>query len=147
MKRFYYSFVCLLMVFAFSSSIFANEPAQKDEIEKTINNYVSGTDTRDVNSIEKALYPEATIVTVNKITNKTMTQTTDQFVEQVKSGRAGGWKRNLEVSSVDGNDNVATAKITISDAAIKQDGYLTLVKNGDGWKIVSGVFTLESNKK
>ena len=106
MKRFYYSFVCLLMVFAASSSIFANEPAQKAEVEKAIDNYVNSTDTRDVNSLEKAFFPEATLVTVNKITNKTMTQTSGQFVEQVKKGAAGGWKRNLEVTSIDGNDDV-----------------------------------------
>ncbi len=146
MKRFFYSFVCLLMVFAVSSSVFANNPAQKDEIEKTIDNYVSSTDTRNINTLENALYPEATLVTVNKITNKTMTETGEQFVEKVKAGTTGGWKRNLEVTSIDGNNNVATAKISISDAAVKQDGYLTLVKNGNGWKIVSGVFTLESNK-
>ncbi len=147
MKRFYYSFVCLLMFFMITSSSFANEPAQKDEIEKTINNYVQSTDTRNAGSLEKTLFTDAMLVTVNKITNKTSTQTSDQFIEQVKSGKAGGWKRNLEVTSVDGNDNVATAKISISDASVKQTGYLSLVNDGEGWKIVSGVFTLESNKQ
>ncbi len=147
MKRFYFSLVSLLMVFLLTFSSFANEPAQKDEIEKTINNYVESTDSRDANSLEKTLYSDARLVTVNKITNKTSAQTSEQLVEQVKAGKAGGWKRNLEVSSVDGNDNVATAKISISDASVKQTGYLSLVKDGDGWKIVSGVFTLESNKQ
>ncbi len=137
----------MLMVFAASSSIFANEPAQKEEVEKTIDNYVNSTDTRNVNSLEKAFYPEATLVVVNTITNKTTTQTSEQFVEQVKAGTTGGWKRNLEVSTVDGNDKVATAKVTISDAAVKQTGYITLVKDGNDWKIVSGAFTLESNKQ
>ena len=146
MKRLYFSLVSLLMVFLISISCFANEPAQKDEIEKTINNYVTSTDSRDVNSLEKTLYSDARLVTVNKITNKTSAQTSAQLVELVKTGRAGGWKRNLEVSSVDGNDNVATAKVSISDASVKQTGYMSLVKDGDGWKIVSGVFTLESNK-
>ena len=146
MKRLYFSLVSLLMVFLISISCFANEPAQKDEIEKTINNYVASTDSRDVNSLEKTLYSDARLVTVNKITNKTSAQTSEQLVELVKAGRAGGWKRNLEVSSVDGNDNVATAKVSISDPSVKQTGYMSLVKDGDGWKIVSGVFTLESNK-
>jgi ketosteroid isomerase-like protein len=146
MKRLYFSLVSLLMVFLISISCFANEPAQKDEIEKTINNYVTSTDSRDVNSLEKTLYSDARLVTVNKITNKTSAQTSGQLVELVKTGRAGGWKRNLEVSSVDGNDNVATAKVSISDPSVKQTGYMSLVKDGDSWKIVSGVFTLESNK-
>ncbi len=146
MKRLYFSLVSLLMVFLISISCFANEPAQKDEIEKTINNYVASTDSRDVNSLEKTLYSDARLVTVNKITNKTSAQTSGQLVELVKTGRAGGWKRNLEVSSVDGNDNVATAKVSISDPSVKQTGYMSLVKDGDSWKIVSGVFTLESNK-
>ena len=146
MKRLYFSLVSLLMVFLISISCFANEPAQKDEIEKTINNYVTSTDSRDVNSLEKTLYSDARLVTVNKITNKTSAQTSAQLVELVKTGRAGGWKRNLEVSSVDGNDNVATAKVSISDPSVKQTGYMSLVKDGDSWKIVSGVFTLESNK-
>ncbi len=143
MKRFYFLFVFAIMVFGISSASLANEPAQKDEIEKTINSYVQSADSRDAGLLEKTLYSDAMLVTYNKITNKMSSQTSGEFVDQVKAGKAGGWKRNLEVSSVDGNDNVASAKVLISDNRLKQTGYLNLIKDGKDWKIVSGVFTLE----
>ncbi|MEO8398819.1 MAG: nuclear transport factor 2 family protein [Ignavibacteriaceae bacterium] len=146
MKRFSFIYA-ISIVLLFSVLSLAKIPPQTEEIEKTITGYVSGIDSRDVSSLEKTLASNARFVTINKFTDKMISLTREEFMEQIKAGKMGGWKRNLEVVSVDGDDKIASAKVSITDPKLKQTGYLNLVKDENNWKIVSGVFTLESNNK
>ena len=123
-----------------------NNPADVEAVKQVIQDYIQGTDTRNVDALENILYPTGNYFNYNSVTNKVSQMTNDQFVEKVKKGQTGGWERQLNINSVDVNDNTAMAKIEINDARMKQHGYLTLVKEEGKWKIMSGAYTLESAK-
>ncbi len=138
-----------LMMLTLISTAYAvsqNNPADVEAVKQVIQDYVKGTDARNVDALEKILYPSGNYFSYNTITNKSSEMTNDQFLEKVKKGQTGGWERQLNISSVDVNDNTAMAKIEISDARMKQHGYLTLVKEDGAWKIMSGAYTLETAK-
>ena len=128
----------LLLSTAYAAS--QNNPADVDAVKQVIQDYVKGTDSRNVDALQKILYPTGNYFSYNTITNKASEMSNDQFLESVKKGQTGGWERQLNISSVDVNDNTAMAKIEITDA------YLTLVKEGGVWKIMSGAYTLETVK-
>ncbi len=123
-----------------------NNPADVEAVKQVIQDYIQGTDTRNVDALENILYPTGNYFNYNSVTNKVSQMTNDQFLEKVKKGQTGGWERQLNINSVDVNDNTAMAKIEINDARMKQHGYLTLVKEEGKWKIMSGAYTLESAK-
>ncbi len=123
-----------------------NNPADVEAVKQVIQDYIQGTDTRNVDALENILYPTGNYFNFNSVTNKVSEMTNDQFLEKVKKGQTGGWERQLNINSVDVNDNTAMAKIEISDARMKQHGYLTLVKEEGKWKIMSGAYTLETAK-
>ena len=122
-----------------------NNPADVEAVKQVIQDYVKGTDSRNVDMLEKVLYPAGNYFSFNAITNKSLQMTNDQFLERVKKGQTGGWERQLDINSVDVNDNTAMAKIEVKDARMKQHGYLTLVKEDGKWKIMSGAYTLETS--
>ena len=138
----------LTMVALFSTAyaINQNNPAETDAVKQVIQDYVKGTDARNVDELQKILYPEGNYFSYNAITNKASQMSNDQFLEKVKRGEKGGWERQLNISSIDVNDNTAMAKVEITDARMKQHGYLTLVKQEGTWKIMSSAYTLEANK-
>ncbi|MEJ2614772.1 MAG: nuclear transport factor 2 family protein [Ignavibacteriaceae bacterium] len=123
-----------------------NNPADEEAVKQVIEDYVKGTDNQNAELLEKILYPEGNYFNYNAITNKVSQMTNDQFLEKVKKGQTGGWERQLNINSVDVNDNTAMAKIEVKDARMMQHGYLTLVKEDGKWKIMSGAYTLEAAK-
>jgi hypothetical protein len=123
-----------------------NNPADVEAVKQVIEDYVKGTDSQNTDLLEKILYPDGNYFNYNAITNKASQMTNDQFLERVKKGQTGGWERQLNINSVDVNDNTAMAKIEVKDARMSQHGYLTLIKEDGKWKIMSGAYTLESVK-
>ncbi len=139
------SLILLLMTFA---SFAANNNSSNDEqaVKQSIESFVKGVDNRNVDAIQKVISSDASFVTVNTLTNKNEEYSHDALVNQIQSGKMGGWVRNVTVSSVDVNANIAMAKVEITDARLKRVSYISLVKDGSGWKIVSEVSTLGLNK-
>jgi hypothetical protein len=123
-----------------------NNPADVEAVKQVIQDYVKGTDSQNAVLLEKILYPEGNYFNYNAVTNKVSQMTNDQFLEKVKKRQTGGWERQLDISSVDVNDNTAMAKIEVKDARMRQHGYLTLVKEDGKWKIMSSAYTLETAK-
>lgn len=120
--------------------------ADQNAVEQTIVNYVQSVDKQDANGVENTLYSKGTVCILNTFTKKVEDYTSDQFIDQVKNGTKGGWVRNVNVTSVDFDANTAMAKVEITDAKLKQSGYLTLINDNGAWKIVSGVFSLGKNQ-
>lgn len=122
----------------------SNNPADVEAVKQVIQDYVKGTDSQNVDMLEKILYPSGNYFSFNTVTNKVSQMTNDEYLDRVKKKQTGGWERQLNINSVDVNDNTAMAKIEIQDARMKQHGYLTLVKEDGKWKIMSGAYTLET---
>lgn len=138
------SFFLVLISFTAAAQAETN-PADVEAVKQTIETYVKSTDTRNADQLEKVLYSNCSFITFNEITHKTSEVADGAFLDLVKNGKAGGWLRNLNINSVDVNDNTAIAKVEISDSKIKETGFLTLIKDNGIWKIANGVSTLESN--
>jgi hypothetical protein len=139
----------VLSVLIFSVSIFAGDNMlknDKDGIEQAITNYVKSVDSRNTDELSKTLMSSGSVITVNNITNKLDHYSGNQFINMVKNGQKGGWVRNVAVNSVETEGNTATAKVAITDARLKQIGFITLVKDNGNWKVASEVTTLELNK-
>ncbi|MGA7722189.1 MAG: nuclear transport factor 2 family protein [Ignavibacteriaceae bacterium] len=139
-----------LMVLFLLSTIFAGEnnvkKEDKGDVEQVITNFVKSIDTRDANTLSKSVISGANIFLFNQISNKLDNYSGSQFVDLVKNGQKGGWIRTVSVSLVDVDGNIATAKINITDARLKESGYITLIKNDGLWMIATEATTLELNK-
>ena len=146
MKTIHTLLIFLTIILSFTISVSAAKSPANEGIEKAVSFYIQCIDTRDVNSLEKILTSDAQVITVNKIINKTSAQNGGEFLEQIKHGSAGGWKRNLEIVAIDGDDKVATAKVVITDKKVKQLGFISLVNDSGEWQIISCVSTIELNK-
>ncbi len=134
------------IILMFSIPVLAKGPISPEDetaIKQTIEDYVKGTDSRNVSMLEKVFFKDAQFVGVNKINNSLVNSTEEEYIDLVKKGRMGGWQREFNVSSVDANDKTAMAKVEISDAKLKQTEYLTLVKVDGSWKIVNRTYTVE----
>ena len=138
------------MVLFVLSTIFAGEnnvkKEDKGDVEQVITNFVKSIDTRDANTLSKSVISGANIFLFNQISNKLDNYSGSQFVDLVKNGQKGGWIRTVSVSLVDVDGNIATAKINITDARLKESGYITLIKNDGLWMIATEATTLELNK-
>jgi Putative lumazine-binding len=134
----------MMLLLPLTYAMKVNNPADEEAVKQVIQEYVKGTDNRNIDMLEKVLYPTGNYFSYNTITNKVSQMSNDQYLEKVKKGQTGGWERQLNINSVDVNDNTAIAKIEVSDARMKQHGYLTLVKEDGAWKIMSGAYTLEN---
>ncbi|HEX3073811.1 MAG TPA: nuclear transport factor 2 family protein [Ignavibacteriales bacterium] len=143
------SFNLVAILLVFTISVFAKSPVSPEDetaIKQTIENFVKGTDSRNVSMLEKVFYEDASFVGVNKINKSFVNSNNDEYIDLVKKGRMGGWQREFNVASLDANDQTAMAKVEITDSKLKQTEYLTLVKVDGAWKIVNRTYTVESNK-
>jgi ABC-type arginine transport system ATPase subunit len=131
------------LVLILSYSLFAED---KGDIEQTINSYVKSVDTQNADAINKTVLSNASIITVNEITNNVDNYSTAQFVNLVKEGQKGGWQRNVNIDNIDITGKTAIAKVDITDSKVKESAYVTLVKNNGTWKIASQISTLSLNK-
>lgn len=135
-----------LLVFAtvlcLSFNLTAAQP-EEDEVKQAVTNYEKAIDTKNVSSLQQILAANASITTLNKINNNFAQVTASDYINSVKAGKVGGWERNLTISSVDVNDNIAMAKVELTDARLKQVEYVTLMKVGGSWKIVNSALTVE----
>jgi hypothetical protein len=148
MKLLRISAVVVFSLFMFSS-VYAfsfTNPSDDESVKVVIEDYSKGIDNRNTEALEKVIYPGAHFLNFNKVTNKITEISNDELIELIKKGKAGGWERELNISSVDINGNTAVAKVEMTDAKIKQAGFVTLVKENGSWKIMSGAYTLETLK-
>ena len=115
-----------------------------ESVKVAITDYSKSIDSRNTETLQKVIYPGAHFLNFNKITNKITDMTNEELIDLIKKGKAGGWDRALNISSVDINENTAVAKVEMTDAKLKQSGFVTLVKDNGTWKIMSGAYTLET---
>lgn len=137
--------VLVLFVFNGIASAASNSPAEENAIKQAVTDYVQSIDTRNTDEFSKVVSDEASFVGYNSFTKKVTYLDASKVVDNLKTNRMGGWTRNVEVSSVDLSGNTAMAKIVITDSRIKQSEYISLIKDGDNWKIVSSTSYLEKN--
>lgn len=140
----------LLLTFFFTASSFAASKLSEQDaaaVKKAVQEFVKSTDARDIAGLEKALSEKATFVNTNGISNRTSEFSYGEYLSAIREGRVGGWERQLEILNIDSHGNTAVAKIACKDSRMTQTGYVTLVKEGGNWKIISSAFYMSKNKK
>lgn len=134
----------LIPISTFAAANTAGE--DQTNVEQTVSNFVKSVDNRNTSELQKTLFNDGSFLTYNTFTNKVEHYTANQFVDLVNSGQKGGWERKVDFNSVDVSGNTALAKIAITDARIKETGFVSLIKDNGTWKIASEVSTIELNK-
>ncbi|HEX2865587.1 MAG TPA: nuclear transport factor 2 family protein [Ignavibacteriales bacterium] len=138
-QRYLLVFVSVLCL---SLAVKAAQPGE-DEVRQAVSSFVKATDTRNVSNLQELLAPKASFSTLNKINNSFTQVAAEDYINSVKAGKIGGWERNLTINSVDINDNLAMAKLELTDARLKQVEFVTLMKVNGSWKIVNSALTTE----
>ncbi|MCU7494362.1 MAG: nuclear transport factor 2 family protein [Ignavibacteria bacterium] len=141
-QRYLLLFVSVLCL---SLTVKAGVPGE-EEVKQAVSSYVKATDTKNVSNLQQLLSSNATFSTFNKINNRFSQLLAEDYISSVKSGKIGGWERNLTINSVDVNENLAMAKIELTDARLIQVEYVTLMKVDGSWKIVNSALTVEKKK-
>ena len=137
------------LIILFAQFMFANKAIAEDgdDIQQTVVNYVKNVDDQNAAALSKTILPSASFITYNRITNNLENYSSSKFVDLVKDGQKGGWKRTVNVGEVKIDGNTAVAKLDISDQKILESGFVSLVKDNGTWKIASQVSNLELNKQ
>ncbi len=146
LKQSLLSLLSLILLLTITTYAYNDNPPDKDAVKSTVQKYVNSVDTKDVSALQNTFFDKGTISIYNTFLNKVDSYSLSDFVDMVKSGDKGGWTRNLDIKSVEVNKNTAIADIDITDPKIKQEGFVTLVKDNGEWKITGAVFSLGSNK-
>ena len=133
----------LLSIFIFSSVAIAAVPADEEAVKQAITTYVTGTDSKNTSALESVFHDAATFVGHNKLRNQYTSYSSSEYINAVKRGRMGGWKRDLTITQVDVADGTAMAKIIVSDKKLRQHEYVSLIKVDGAWKIVNSTFSVE----
>ena len=134
-RRIMISLFILLFATVFTYAEGNSSAGDKSDIEQAINTYVKSIDTQNADNLQKTIVQNGSVVTLNKITNKFDNYSASDFVNLVKNHQKGGWTRNVAINSVEVDGNTATAKVEITDAKLLRSGFITLVKEGNTWKI------------
>ncbi|OGU35844.1 MAG: hypothetical protein A2068_06070 [Ignavibacteria bacterium GWB2_35_6b] len=131
--------VLFLASAAYTTVSAADDAAVKQAIEK----YAKSTDDKDASGVSSVFHKDAVVYTVNQFNNKVTEMSLAEYVDEIKKGKFGGWERSLAIDQVEVYGNTAVAKVTLKDSKLKQTEFLSLVKMGNDWKIVSCSLTRE----
>ena len=119
--------------------------SNKGDVDEFVNNYLQNLNTNNTSGISKVLHDDGSFFGVNDITNKTVNNSAEEYVELIKTGRLGGWNGTAEVNHVSVNTNIASADVQISNGRLKQTQYLTLLKTDEGWKVINATYSLSKD--
>lgn len=131
-------------LFVFSIVTSAN-PAE-DKVKDALSSYISSVDDQNVSALNDIIMVDANFVVMNKISSKMDRYTTEDYVNNIKKGKFGGWKRTYEISSLYVTDDMAIARVNVAAKKMKQSESITFLKVGGEWKVSNSTLTLEKNK-
>ena len=134
--------IILSMLFL-TNVAFAYVPADDAAVKQTIEKYAKSTDDKDGNGVQSVFHKEAVVYSVNQFNSKVTEMSLAEYVDEIKKGKFGGWERSLSIEEVNVYGSTAVAKVTLKDSKLKQTEFLSLVKMGNDWKIVSCSLTRE----
>jgi hypothetical protein len=143
MTKLYLSFAFVLCIFVSTAAAQADE---KEAVKVPLNNYIKAHATGDQEAARKAFHTDGNLIWI-----KDGKYTTRSFAEFVAgfNGKAADDEasRKRSIESIDVAGNAASAKIVLDYPAVRFVDYMTLLKIGGEWKIVSKVFYAEPKAK
>ena len=135
-----------LVVLALCPLIAAAQNDQTEAVKIPLNAYIQGHVTGDGEHFTKAFHTEGNMVWI-----RDGKFTTRSFAEYIAgaSGKpaADEAQRKRTIESIDVAGTAASAKIVLDYPTVRFVDYMTLLKIGNEWKIVSKVFYAEPKAK
>lgn len=113
-----------------------NLPPEEESVKKVVTDFIQGIDNKDADQVESTILEDGTFISTN-LKNRVESFTSSELVDNVKSGKLGGWKRNFKIASVELKDNIAMVKVEFTSSKITQFHVMSLVLVDGQWKIVS----------
>ena len=134
--------VSLLLVCSFNVY---SQNAEEAAVRETVNHYLHGLKFNDVESLKKAFYPDAKLFWVKR--DRSLGQLTQEEWYKGFANSAGQEEKgDLQITAIDITVNAASVKVVEVYEKSKYTDYLSLLKFGDGWKIVNKIYVAEPLK-
>ena len=135
----------LLVLAATSFTAVAQSSSDDTAVRDTVNHYLHGLKFNDVESLKQAFYPEAKLFFVKR--DNTLGQLTqEQWYKGFAASAGQEEKGDLKITDVDITGNAASVKVVETYDKSRYTDYLSLLKFGDGWRIVNKIYVAEPIK-
>jgi hypothetical protein len=133
--------ICTVVVLLSVACLLADEKADKAAVKQTVQNYLSGVDSRDTTKVEKTLPAEH--IHFVMIGEQLRAFDGATFLSLLQAQRIGGKKREHDLKSIDvTHGETAAVKATSSTDKATFIQYFTLMKIEESWQIMSIVTKL-----
>jgi len=134
-------FIALFLLF--STNISYAQASNENAVRIPLENYIKGQATGDAEYMRKAFHTDGNLIFIRE--GKYTTRSFAEYIAGMKDGKpaADEASRKRSIENVDVNGNAASAKIVLDYPNVKFIDYMSLLKIGDEWKIVSKVFYAE----
>lgn len=113
---------------------------ENQKIEKTIQAFAQGADQQDADQVSSALHPQAQQYFTNEQGLNVLP--TPKYVELLREKKIGGNPREVKIHQIDVTGDIASAKVRFSGEKASFENYMTLMKFGEDWKILSNVLSV-----
>lgn len=137
--------IILIYCFAITVTSAPVSNSSKQQVEATIQNFVTGGDERNIAILEAVLHPDFR-VTINRFMgNDGITVITrESYLSMITSGKIGGEKRSIKIISIDVQDHIAVAKVILMSATLKLTNNLQFIKDSKGnWLLINDMPLVE----
>jgi hypothetical protein len=118
------------------------QTSEKDAVRVPLENYIKGHETGEGEYMRKAFHTEGNLIFVRE--GNFMTRSFADYISGF-SGKpaADEANRKRSIESIDVSGNAAVAKIVLDYPTVKFVDYMSLLKIGGEWKIVTKIFYSE----
>lgn len=128
--------------FILAASFITMAQSSDNDVKNFVNDYMNNLNSNNSAAISDVLHSDGTYYGFNDITQKSVKNSAEEYIELIKTGRLGGWKGTTKVNHISVNTNIASAGIQISTGRLKQTQYLTLMKTDGDWKVINVAYSL-----
>lgn len=133
---------------------FYNQPSwgiselDKEKIHYSLKNYLKGGDKCDLEKMQKALHDEVSMAYLEDHSERLKLQSRDTHLREYAKKSDRHLKRNHIVEFVHTKGNIAVAKVSVrfKDYKATLTDYISLIKEGEDWKIIRKVSNKEKMK-
>jgi hypothetical protein len=139
-------FLLFALLFSICSAATIAQTSEKDAARVPLENYLKGHATGDGEYMKKAFHTEGNLIFIRdgKFTTRSFAEYIAGFTGKPPADEADR-KRSIESIEVSGNAGVG--KIVLDYPTTRFVDYMSLLKIGDEWKIVTKIFYAEQKAK
>ena len=116
--------------------------ADEEQVRSVVTSFARAADTQDVAQMRTVLHKEAQ--QFFKGPDGMVRLETQTYLQMIEQKKIGGQPRDLAIASIDVNGDLASVKASMTNESYHFDNYISLMKVGADWQIVSIVLRMEA---